>query len=279
MDLTGYLEIAGRTDAGQIREQNEDSIGEEIELGTIILADGMGGYHGGEVASAIAVNTVLNHLHENISTLPPGQIDKKTGYSKESLHAREAISQANTTIVKASETQPQYRGMGTTVVMGIFHNNKVTTAHVGDSRMYRFRDNLLEHLTVDHTLLQELVDRGFYTEQEARESLNKNLVTRALGIDREVVVDISESEALPGDIYLLCSDGLNDMVSDEDIRGTISTYSANLQVTADNLVKLANENGGRDNVSVVLARPLLPFPAPSMAWYKRLFNFGFGKQL
>ncbi len=276
MDLTGYIEIAGRTDAGQIREQNEDSIGEEVELGTIILADGMGGYHGGEVASAIAVNTVLNHLHEHIATLSPGQIDKKTGFSKESLHAREAISQANTTIVKASETQPQYRGMGTTVVMGIFHNNKLTAAHVGDSRMYRFRDNVLERLTVDHTLLQELVDRGFYTEAEARESLNKNLVTRALGIDKEVVVDISETEALPGDIYLLCSDGLNDMISDEDIRGTISAFSTNLQEAADNLVKLANKNGGRDNVSVVLAKPLLPFPAPSVTWYKRLLSFKFG---
>ncbi len=279
MDLTGYLEIAGRTDAGQIREQNEDSIGEEIELGTVILADGMGGYHGGEVASAIAVNTILNHLHEQISTLPPGQIDKKTGYSKEGLHIREAISQANATIVKASETQPQYRGMGTTVVMGVFHNNTITIAHVGDSRMYRFRNNSLEQLTVDHTLLQELVDRGFYTEQEARESLNKNLVTRALGIDREVVVDINEMEALPGDIYLLCSDGLNDMISDADIHGIISTYSTNLQETADHLVKLANKRGGRDNVSVVLAKPTQPFPAPSIAWYKRLFsfNFKFGK--
>jgi protein phosphatase len=273
MDLTGFLEIAGRTDAGQVRTQNEDSIGEEVELGAIILADGMGGYHGGEVASAIAVNTVLNYLHEHIPTFLPGQTDKKADLSKESLHIREAITQANTSIVKASETQPQYRGMGTTVVMGIFYDNRITVAHVGDSRMYRFRDDLLEHITVDHTLLQELVDRGFYTEQEARESLNKNLVTRALGIDKEVIVDIKEMEALPGDIYLLCSDGLNDMISDEDIRSTISAFSANLQDTADNLIKLANEKGGRDNVSVVLARPLMPFPAPSIAWYKRLFSF------
>jgi protein phosphatase len=275
MDLTGILEIAGRTDAGKIREQNEDSIGEEVELGTIILADGMGGYHGGEVASAIAVNTILNHLHEHVSTLRPGQIDKKTGLSKESLHVRMAISQANTTIVKASETQPQYRGMGTTVVMGIFHHSKITIAHVGDSRMYRFRDNLLEQLTVDHTLLQELVDRGFYTEQEARDSLNKNLVTRALGIASDVAVDIKELDAQPGDIYLLCSDGLNDMVSDEDIHSTISTYSANLQEAADNLIQIANNNGGRDNVSVVLAKPLHPFPAPSIPWYKKLLNFTF----
>lgn len=275
MDLTGTLEIAGRTDAGQVREQNEDSIGEEVELGTIILADGMGGYHGGEVASAIAVNTVLNYLHEHLAAFPVGQIDKKTGHCKESLHAREAITLANTTIVKAAETQPRYRGMGTTVVMGIFYNNKITAAHVGDSRMYRFREDRLEHLTVDHTLLQELVDRGFYTEQEARESLNKNLVTRALGIDNEVVVDINETDVQPGDIYLLCSDGLNDMISDEEIRTTISTYSLNLQDVADNLVKLANDNGGRDNVSVVVARPLGPFPAPSVAWYKRFFSFFF----
>ena len=272
MDLTGTLEIAGRTDAGQVREQNEDSIGEEAELGAIILADGMGGYHGGEVASAIAVNTVLNYLHEHISDFPPGQIDKKSGHSKEGLHAREAITQANTSIVKAAETQPQYRGMGTTVVMGIFYDNKITAAHVGDSRMYRFRDDGLEQLTVDHTLLQELVDRGFYTEQEARESLNKNLVTRALGIDKEVVVDISETDVQPGDIYLLCSDGLNDMITDEEILATMSTFGDNLQDIADNLIKLANEHGGRDNVSVVLAKPVRPFPAPPRVWYKRFFG-------
>ncbi|HHJ19309.1 MAG TPA: Stp1/IreP family PP2C-type Ser/Thr phosphatase [Gammaproteobacteria bacterium] len=272
MDLTGMLEISGRTDKGRVRDHNEDSIGEEVELGTVVLADGMGGYHGGEVASAIAVNTILNRLHEELPEIEPGTIDKKTGYSKESLLARTAIDEANQTIAKASQTQPQYRGMGTTVVLGLFYDNKLTFAHVGDSRMYRIRDQKLEQLTVDHTLLQELVDRGFYTPQEAQQSLNKNLVTRALGIDQQVEIDVHETAAQTGDIYLLCSDGLNDMVIDEDILATVNTFADNLQDVADNLVTLANEKGGKDNVSVVLARPLKPFPAPPLRWHKRLIR-------
>jgi len=180
MDLTGSLEIAGRTDTGRVREQNEDSIGEEVELGIIVLADGMGGYHGGEVASAIAVNTILNHLHDELPKIHPGQIDKGTGYCQESLIAQAAIRDANQTIVKAAQSQPQYRGMGTTIVLSLFFDNKLTVAHVGDSRMYRYRDGILERLTTDHTLLQETVDKGFYTPEEARESINKKLVTSAL---------------------------------------------------------------------------------------------------
>jgi protein phosphatase len=275
MDLTGLLEIAGRTDTGKVREQNEDSIGEEIELGAIVLADGMGGYHGGEVASAIAVNTILNHLHEHLPGIKTAQIDKQTGYCRETLICQAAIEQANATIVKAAQSQPQYRGMGTTIVLGIFFDNKLSVTHVGDSRMYRFREECLEQITADHTLLQELVDRGFYTEEEAHESLNKNLVTRALGVESDVVVDMHETSVQAGDIYLLCSDGLTDMVTDQEILATIRTFTNSLQDVADNLVALANEHGGRDNVSVVLARPLKPFPAPPANWFKRLFNFIF----
>ena len=275
MDLTGLIEIAGRTDTGKVREQNEDSIGEEIELGAIVLADGMGGYHGGEVASAIAVNTILNHLHENLPGIRTSQVDKQTGYHRETLICQAAIEQANTTIVKAAQSQPQYRGMGTTIVLGVFYDNKLSVTHVGDSRMYRFREDHLEQITADHTLLQELVDRGFYTEEEANESLNKNLVTRALGVESDVVVDMHETAVSTGDIYLLCSDGLTDMVTDQEILATIKTFLNDLQDVADNLVGLANEHGGRDNVSVVLARPLKPFPAPPENWLKRFFDFIF----
>ncbi|MGV6817166.1 MAG: Stp1/IreP family PP2C-type Ser/Thr phosphatase [Thiotrichales bacterium] len=275
MDLTGSLEIAGRTDTGRVREQNEDSIGEEVELGIVVLADGMGGYHGGEVASAIAVNTILNHLHEELPKIRPGQIDKATGYCQESLIVQAAIKDANATIVKAAQSQPQYRGMGTTVVLGLFFDNKLTVAHVGDSRMYRYRDGILERLTTDHTLLQELVDKGFYTAEEASESLNKNLVTRALGIEADVVIDIHETGAKTGDVYLLCSDGLTDMLSDDDIALTIKTYQSDLQELANSLVNLANVKGGRDNVSVVLARPITPFPAPKPNWFKRILEFLF----
>ncbi|MGF1643738.1 MAG: Stp1/IreP family PP2C-type Ser/Thr phosphatase [Thiotrichales bacterium] len=273
MDLTGILEIAGTTDTGKVRSQNEDSIGEELELGTVVLADGMGGYHGGEVASAIAVNTILQHLHDHLPQVISGQTDRTTGLYGESLVARNAIADANRAIVRASEAQTQYRGMGTTVVLGVFFDNKLAVAHVGDSRMYRIRDSVMAQLTVDHTLLQELVDKGFYTEKEARESLNKNLVTRALGIELDVKIDVTELDTLPGDIYLLCSDGLCDMITDQDILLTIKTFGVNLQETADNLVRLANENGGRDNVSVLLARPLYAYPAPPPPrWYQKMFG-------
>ncbi|MGI9302020.1 MAG: Stp1/IreP family PP2C-type Ser/Thr phosphatase [Gammaproteobacteria bacterium] len=270
----GSLDIIGRTDAGRVRGHNEDAIGENADIGLIVLADGMGGYKGGEVASALAVNTILQELEIAIPGIAPGETDSDTGYSRQSLAARHSIIKANETIYKTAQSQPQYQGMGTTVVMGIFHNNNVTVAHVGDSRMYRYRDEKLEQITVDHTLLQELVDRGFYTQEEARESLNKNLVTRALGIETSVAVDIYEDLAFPGDIYLLCSDGLNDMIDDEDIHLTIKTFSASLDKAADHLIQLANENGGKDNVSVVLARPTKVFSG-KRHWRQRLIDWFF----
>lgn len=272
MNLKGVLDVAGRTDTGRVRSHNEDHIDYDIQIGLIVLADGMGGYKGGEVASAIAVHTIVDNLKSTIPTLKPGEVDDETGYSLESLAARQSIIAANETIYKTSQSQPQYQGMGTTVVMGIFYNNQITIAHVGDSRMYRYRESKLEQVTVDHTLLQELVDRGFYSREEARESLNKNLVTRALGIETTVAVDIHEDKVLPGDIYLLCSDGLCDMVDDKDIHSIINTYSDNLDKTADQLIYKANENGGKDNVSVLLVRPNRVFPA-KRGWYQRVIDW------
>ena len=141
MDLIGVLDIAGKTDTGMVRSQNEDSIGESASLGTIVLADGMGGYQSGEIASALAVNTILNYLHEHLADLPPGNFNEETGYSEESILARTAIKLANEAIYKAASSKKEYHGMGTTVVPGIFHDNRLTIAHVGDSRMYRARDS------------------------------------------------------------------------------------------------------------------------------------------
>lgn len=272
MNLKGKLEIVGRTDTGRVRSHNEDSIGEDIEIGTVVLADGMGGYRGGEVASAIAVNTILDELHKSIPGLTPGEMDEQTGYTRESIAARDSIIKANRTIHQASQSQPQYQGMGTTVALVIFSDNRVSVAHVGDSRVYRYRDGKLGQITVDHTLLQELVDRGFYTDEGARRSLNKNLVTRALGVEPTVAVDVKEEMALPGDIYVLCSDGLNDMVEDEEIYLTIKNFGDNLEEAADRLIELANRNGGKDNISVILARPIKPFPA-QRGWVDKVTNW------
>jgi protein phosphatase len=273
MNLKGILEIAGRSNVGLVRTNNEDKIGEDQEIGLVVLADGMGGYKSGEVASEIAVNTILEELRTAIPDLIPGEVDEQTGYSNESLAARNSVVKANEAIFSMSSNEVEYRGMGTTLVMGIFYDNQITIAHVGDSRMYRFRDGKLQQITVDHTLLQELVDRGFYTLEEANSSLNKNLVTRALGIEGSIAVDIKEDMAMPGDIYLLCSDGLTDMVDDQEIHATVTAFRDNLDKLADRLVAIANDNGGRDNVSVLLAQPNKEFPG------KKNWKSKFGKLL
>jgi len=151
--------------------------------------------------------------------------------------------------------------MGTTVVAILFFDDRATIAHVGDSRAYRQRNGRLEQVTVDHSLLQELIDRGFYSVEEARRAANKNYVTRALGVEATVDVDIREQVALKDDVYLICSDGLSDMLENDEIRLTLNTFGGNLDGAAKQLVKLANDNGGNDNISVVMTRINEAFPA------------------
>jgi protein phosphatase len=151
--------------------------------------------------------------------------------------------------------------MGTTLVASLFYDDRVSIAHVGDSRMYRLRDNKFEQITMDHSLLQELVDRGFYSQEEAQRSTNRNYVTRALGVEANVEVEIQEIDVKKGDYFLMCSDGLPDMVEDEDIHLTISTFNNDVRTIGEQLIKLTNDNGGRDNVSIVLVRVADAFPA------------------
>lgn len=250
------IEFASVSDKGRKRPHNEDSSVTDTGVGLALVADGMGGYKAGEVASAIAAKSVLDGMRENDGKPrarragPEGQAS-----SAEALLIRECIQAANRHIFDTAHSIPQCHGMGTTIVAALFSDGRVTLAHVGDSRIYRFRDGELKQVTNDHSLVQELIDRGFFTPEEAQANTPKNLVTRALGIDEQVEVDVQEMETLPGDIFLLCSDGLNDMVTDEEIRLTLSKYSANLSQAAHELVRQANEGGGKDNVSVVLARP------------------------
>lgn len=261
MNLKGILSVAGRTHTGKVRTHNEDCIDESLDIGLVILADGMGGYKSGEVASEMAIETIIKELKARIPNLTPGERDPNTGYSLESIAVREAIIAANKAVYEKGMQDPDCHGMGTTLVLGIFYDNQITIAHVGDSRMYRYRDSNLEQVTVDHTFLQELVDRGYYTREEADASLNRNLVTRALGIQPTTAVDIREDMIKPGDVYLLCSDGLTDMVKDNQISDITSKSHGNLDKLAEGLIDIANENGGRDNVSVLLARATREFPA------------------
>ncbi len=252
--LRGKIEFADMSDTGMVREHNEDAIGSIADMGLMVLADGMGGYNAGEVASGIAVQTITDLAAEGAMREERNEIDPHTGLMRQTIVLRDAVARSNKIIYQTAQSQTHCEGMGTTLVASMFYDNKISIAHVGDSRAYRLRNEKLEQLTMDHSLLQELVDRGFYSEEEAQRSTNRNYVTRALGVEPTVEVEVQEYEVLPEDIYLLCSDGLPDMVEDEDIHLTISTFNASLDVVGQQLVQLANEHGGRDNVSVMLAQ-------------------------
>ena len=252
--LRGKIKFAELTDTGKVRDHNEDAIGLNSDMGLLVLADGMGGYQAGEVASSIAVQTITDMALEGATREERDDIDPHTGLMRQTIVLRDAVARANKIIFQTAQSQTHCEGMGTTLVAAMFYDNKISIAHVGDSRAYQLRNNQFEQLTLDHSLLQELVDRGFYSEEEAQRSTNRNYVTRALGVEPTVEVELQEYDVLPDDIYLLCSDGLPDMVEDEDIHLTISTFSASLNVVSEHLVQLANEHGGRDNVSVQLAQ-------------------------
>ena len=261
MSLSGKIQFAELTDTGRVREHNEDAIGSNAEVGLMVLADGMGGYNAGEVASGIAVQIVTELATEAAQREELNNIDPHSGLMRQSIILRDAVYRSNKIIFQTAQSQTHCEGMGTTIVACMFYDNKVSIAHVGDSRAYRLRSGELQQMTLDHSLLQELVDRGFYSHEEAQRSTNRNYVTRALGVEPTVEVEVHEHEVLPGDIYLLCSDGLPDMVEDDDIHLTISTFNASLEVVGQQLIDLANDHGGRDNVSVMLAQVKEAFPA------------------
>lgn len=260
MSMIGKVQIVHKTDTGMKRDHNEDSVGSEKSIGLAILADGMGGHKSGEIASAMTVSHVLEKFQTSFKNVQYGEIDWESGLTQESILLREAIEESNYQINKASEASAANRGMGTTAVGLLFLNNKVSIAHVGDSRAYRLRNGNFEMLTEDHSLLQELVRKGFYTKEEAEKSDQKNVITRALGIEPEVEVDLAEEITDVEDIYLVCSDGLTDMVSDDSIHRILQDYGDDIERAVDELVMAANENGGKDNISVILARIVTPFP-------------------
>jgi len=274
MSLISSLEMTKATDTGMVRSHNEDSIATDVEIGLAVLADGMGGYNAGEVASGIATALISSEIREALVRQAPHEMDRATGSPFAMTLLTDIIAKANTSIFQSANSQPQYAGMGTTLVVALFCNNQTTIAHIGDSRCYRQRGGKLEQVTRDHSLLQEQIDSGLLTKEAAKRSQNKNLVTRALGIEPAVEAEIHTYPAQEGDIYLICSDGLNDMVEDEDIELTLGALGANLQLAAQQLVQMANDNGGRDNISVVLIKVKKDFPADDglvakfFSWFK-----------
>jgi protein phosphatase len=276
MDLSQALETVSRSDAGMVRSHNEDSVYLNPALGLAVLADGMGGYNAGEVASGM-VTTLLGSELEKAFSRQESHLPENDGQHRAHKLLEQEIARANHAVYQAAQSQPQYAGMGTTLVMALFYDNSMTVAHIGDSRLYRLRGEEFLQITRDHSLLQEQIDSGILTPEQARHSQNKNLVTRAVGVDPSVEAEIRDYATSPGDIYLLCSDGLNDMVEDEEIGMTVQMLSANLELAATQLVQMANDNGGRDNVSVILVRIKREYSAPRgltgwlgrlLAWFK-----------
>jgi serine/threonine protein phosphatase PrpC len=273
VDIQDALEIVGQTHPGMVRSHNEDSISFDPELGLVVLADGMGGYNAGEVASGIAVSVLASEVRHQLENASPE--DQNEGGEELGVQLlRDNVKKANLSIFHAAQSQPQYAGMGTTIVTALFYDNRVAVAHVGDSRMYRLRGEELESITRDHSLLQEQIDSGLISKADARLSKNKNLVTRAVGIDSEVEPELHVHEVQVGDVYALCSDGLNDMVEDDDISATLQMLKNNLSLAATQLIQLANDNGGRDNVSVILVKVKGRFAVPHGWWAKLRSWFG-----
>jgi protein phosphatase len=229
-----------------MRENNEDSVSVDPATGLVVLADGMGGYNAGEVASGMATTFITTELGQWLSQAGEQALSRDVKRAMEIC-----VENANTSIFTSAESNAHYSGMGTTLVVGAFIGSRLILGHIGDSRCYRWRYNTLVPITRDHSLLQEQLDAGLITPEQAAVSPNRNLVTRALGVEASVELEVNEFRVEPGDVYLMCSDGLTDMVSDTTI-ATEFSRSEDLETLALNLITIANAAGGRDNISVLL---------------------------
>jgi protein phosphatase len=262
------LEFTAKTDPGRVRAHNEDSYALSPALGNgfglAILADGMGGHNAGEVASALAIQIVRQELEPRLqdlaaaSSILPEKIQEQQAQQEQSGQLQsmvlDAVQAANSAILDAAANESDYSGMGTTLVLALFHHAQVMIAHVGDSRAYRLRGGTLTQITRDHSMLQEHIDAGLISPEQARFSQNKNIITRALGVSAALLVDIDEEAVEPDDLYLLCSDGLSDMLEAEEIHAILNHFSADRALACETLVEAANAYGGRDNVSVILIK-------------------------
>lgn len=241
-------EICARTDLGRVRKNNEDVVAFDDNTGLCLLADGMGGYKAGEIASGMAVASV--NMEMGAWLLQAG----RQASARELRRTLEiCVENANRSVFHAACFNPDFEGMGTTLVAGVFQEDRLMLGHIGDSRCYRLRGRDFVQITKDHSLLQEQIDAGLMTPQQALTAPHKNLITRALGVEDAVRVDINEHRVETGDLYLMCSDGLSDMVLDAAVAAILGG-SGSLPHKASQLVAAANNGGGRDNISVVLVQ-------------------------
>ncbi len=271
MSNKSVLDIAGRTDPGVVRKNNEDNLAIDEDLGLLVVADGMGGHNAGEVASELATSTILEFAQKMIGgdkiIVPEG------GDPALSVRGRQLeyfVKAANTVIFEKGRAGLKDHGMGTTVVVVLADAKSMTVAHVGDSRLYLFRKGALTQITEDHSLVTDQVRQGLISAEEAAKSSLQNVLTRALGTEENVMVDVSEHPLLPGDVLLLVSDGLSKMVTDEAAAQVLRDEPKPAAVV-DKLIGMSNAAGGVDNVTVVMAR--VPEPAKG---FKGLLDKIFG---
>jgi serine/threonine protein phosphatase PrpC len=244
----------GATDVGQVRSNNEDCFRLVQSLNLFVLSDGMGGEAHGEIASALAVETVVKHcMDAESNSAAPIYGNPAANLKTSTKRLFSAVHLANRNIFNSAEEHPEQSGMGATLTALWIHDNALSIAHVGDSRAYLLRSGMLQQLTSDHSLVAEQVRRGIITASEAEQSEMQSVLLRALGTQAEVEVDAEEQALFPNDVLLLCSDGLTRMVTEPEIAGTLQAET-DPQKASQRLITLANENGGADNISVIVIR-------------------------
>ena len=256
------LIAVGKTDTGIVRSNNEDSFIVDEKRGLLVVADGMGGHAAGEVASKLAISIISGHL------LDPNKFfgEYNKSYSPSTNNLNSALRLANLAVFEAAEGSPQLHGMGTTVAAVVICGNRLSIAHIGDSRVYLVRSGNIEQLTDDHSVVNEQVKRDLITREEAASSTTKNYLTKAMGISAEMEADLSEMTLLAGDILLLCTDGLSTMITDEIMMEIILSAKEPAAI-CDLLIKTANTNGGKDNITAVIGF------IKKKSWYSTLFNY------
>jgi serine/threonine protein phosphatase PrpC len=254
-------EFFSAIDTGRARTNNEDAVALDETTGLAVLADGMGGYNAGEVASGMVTSFIRAEL---------GRWLQEAGDNATDTEVRRAmdicVDNANRAIFNAANSNPQYAGMGTTLVVAVFRQQRMLVGHVGDSRAYRLRGGRLSQVTRDHSLLQEQIDAGLITPEQAAYSAHKNLVTRAVGVEDTVLLETHLHDAQPGDVYLLCSDGLTDMLDDTRLAQLLLEHET-LADSGRALIDAANDAGGKDNISLILVRVPGTVTTTSRSWW------------
>lgn len=258
------VEVAGKTDVGCVRANNEDNFGFDSRYGIFVVCDGMGGQAAGEVASKMGVDILLDYFRKEMPTVQnPLSITAAT--SSGSRRLANAIQLANQTIFEAGQEQNGHGGMGSTIVAALVHGNSLAIAHVGDSRIYLIRQGAIQQLTQDHSLVMEQVRRGYITLEQAQKSEMQNIILRALGSEEVVEADVEDLVALPGDLLLMTSDGLTRHVNDEEILEIVQR-AAGLEQACAQLVEIAKQRGGDDNITCLLVRIV------DRPWYRNLVS-------